>query len=467
MNASTQTTDAAARAEVERLLRLSFPPLDPNGQPLSMILRGDSAQLGDLRLTLSCFPPLDRNVQLQPISVVVSRGVSAELTLASHLTTRDHLLLKHHPMDEDEDEDAVKVVVDDAIAEGMKLHSDGVQSGHEIAREENAKVDNHISGEYTSKTQQHKRIRDCADDEEEGDRDDDDEKKEDESNEHLLLYVPSIRCTCSSWNMEDISGELFITSLRILFLSEAGNDEDEPCNDVAIAGRCIALHAVDSLPSSDGENETEISHHIYCQLAEPTENEGDVDFSPAMSMFAPSPIVDEENDRNDCDGDGGDMNDDEMSSEKDGAIEVYFKPEDSENGSQSRKCQAIFDALTKLASLNPEGESGDSFDGGGGLLSMLSLMAGMGYQSNGFNSGIEFDNDDEDDGDDHMVVRLGGSNNLVANDDDSEGATDENRQAMLRHLDAILVVPPEYEIASSNDGQFDDADEDEGDDDIL
>jgi hypothetical protein len=63
-----------------------------------------------------------------------------------------------------------------------------------------------------------------------------------------------------------------------------------------------------------------------------------------------------------------------------------------------------------------------------------------------------------------MVVRLGASNNFVENDDESEMAADMERQAMLRRLDDMLVVPPEYEIASSNDGQFDDADEEDEDD---
>jgi hypothetical protein len=38
---------------------------------------------------------------------------------------------------------------------------------------------------------------------------------------------------------------------------------------------------------------------------------------------------------------------------------------------------------------------------------------------------------------------------------------------MLRRLDGMLVVPPEYEILTSEDGQFDDAEDDGNDDELL
>ena len=150
-----------------------------------------------------------------------------------------------------------------------------------------------------------------------------------------------------------------------------------------------------------------------------------------------------------------------MSEDGDGTIEVYFKPTIANEGeSQCNKCQSLFDSLTKLASLNPVG---DSDDGVGGLFSMLSLMAGGGANG-GDDNGMVFANHNDEDSDDEMVVRLGGSNNLVENDDDSsEGAPDEERQAMLQRLDDLLVVPPELEIPSDDDGQFDDAEEDEVD----
>jgi hypothetical protein len=50
-------------------------------------------------------------------------------------------------------------------------------------------------------------------------------------------------------------------------------------------------------------------------------------------------------------------------------------------------------------------------------------------------------------------------------------ATDQDRQAMLERLDQVLVVPPEYEIVGGQparaEGQFDDADEEDEDDEIL
>ena len=40
-------------------------------------------------------------------------------------------------------------------------------------------------------------------------------------------------------------------------------------------------------------------------------------------------------------------------------------------------------------------------------------------------------------------------------------ATEEERQAMLDHLDRILIVPPELEQSEQEEGQFDDAEDDE------
>ena len=437
MNADMLTTDAAAH--LGRLLRSSFPPLDPNGQPLSMILRGASAELGELRLTLSTNPKL-----------------------------RDHLpamVVALDPTNDEAYEDGEKFADGTGGISQTSSPSVMLQSGHEATSEG-------IDYENGATTQPTKRTRDGTDDVSDVENDDDDDDN-DCDNEKLILYVPSVTCTCSSWSMEGVSGELFITTLRVLFLAKTGNDgADEPRNDVAIAGRYIALHAVDSLPTSDDDKEAEISHHIYCQLAEPSVDDDDVGYTPAMSMFAPSAILDEENENFNSDDDNEGVGDDNGSSEQASAIEVYFKPasidgEDAENGSQSDNCQTIFDALTKLVSLNPEGEADDGiYGGGGGLLSMLSLMAGIGNENSGFDVG-EAVADDDDDDDDDMVVRLGGSNNIISNDDESVGATNEARQAMLRRLDDMLVVPPEYEIASSTGGQFDDAEDDEDDDDEI
>ena len=51
----------------------------------------------------------------------------------------------------------------------------------------------------------------------------------------------------------------------------------------------------------------------------------------------------------------------------------------------------------------------------------------------------------------------------IRGEDNDDGATEEERQAMLERLDQVLIVPPEYEIAEpgNNEGQFDDADEED------
>jgi hypothetical protein len=210
-----------------------------------------------------------------------------------------------------------------------------------------------------------------------------------------------------------------------------------------------------------------------------TGDEDDMGYSSTMSVVTPAKVVDEKNDTSN----GVDENDEEVEEEDgtemsgDGTIEVYFKPEvhdeEGEDANVDRCnviCQRIFKSLTKLASLNPSGESDDGVHGGGGFFSMLSLMAGIGNGfGNGFDGEMVIANHDGD-GDDDMVFRLGASNNFVENDDESEMAANMERNAMLRRLDDMLVVPPEYEIASSNDGQFDDAveeDEDDADDDEI
>ena len=55
-------------------------------------------------------------------------------------------------------------------------------------------------------------------------------------------------------------------------------------------------------------------------------------------------------------------------------------------------------------------------------------------------------------------------------EDDQEGATEEERQAMLDRLDQVLTVPPELEIKDKPEpaeGQFDDAEDDDDVDKIL
>ncbi|KAL7552512.1 hypothetical protein ACHAWF_015761 [Thalassiosira exigua] len=400
---------------MEERLRPSLPSLDPNGQPFSMVLRGDAADLGELRSALASLPDARRQLRQE--------------------------LLANAPED---DGDQFGDVDEEGMTAEEEYEDSEVVNGtpaHEPACMDN--VDDGVHGG----TGQKKRGRD--DDGRSDDSDDEEDLDDDiENQEQLMLYLPSVLCTCASWEME-ACGDLFVTTLRIMFLGQKQDD------DVAIDGRCIALHAVDSLP---GDDEVADSHHVYCQIAEPMGEEFDGGCTSAISMAAPTQITGENDDILNAE---GDVNvEGEELPEDDSTTEVYFKPasssEDEQNADQCEKCQSIFNALTRLASLNPAGDADDA----GGLFSMLAMMAGL--DNNGLGGGMVMAGYDDSDNDD-MVVRLGGSNNLVENDDDSSaGAPEEERQAMLQRLDDMLVVPPEYEVASLEDGQFDDA-EDEDD----
>ncbi|KAL9190818.1 hypothetical protein ACHAXT_000524 [Thalassiosira profunda] len=403
---------------MERQVRASLPALDPNGEPLSIVLRGAAASLGELRCTLAT-PDARRQLQLEVQAAAAARGGG----------------------DQFDDVNAEDTAVGAAICNG----------GAAITQPQ---AQSTTSADARDMDSEGKKKRGRADGED-GDEVEDPRGVDEIDQEQLILFMPSVQCTCSSWNVKDATGDVLVTTLRVLFIAESEE------NDVAVDGCGIALHAVDSLP---GECEEDISHHVYCQIAEPMSNEGGLRMgmgcASAMGMAAQ---IAEENDAEP----NGDADEPEVegedSSEEDGTMEVYFKPSSSSEGeSQSDQCQTIFDALTTLASLNPVDDS----DGGGGLFSMLSMMAGI-DASNSLGGGMMIAGQ-EDDGDDEMVIRLGGSNNLVEiveNDDgSSDGAPAEERQAMLQRLDDLLVVPPEYEIASE-DGRFDDADDD--DDGIL
>lgn len=106
--------------------------------------------------------------------------------------------------------------------------------------------------------------------------------------------------------------------------------------------------------------------------------------------------------------------------------------------SDENQCPLLFEALSKLVSLHPivpddDGDDDDDDDdadddGTSDLMTMMMMMTSMPRQTMGL--GAE---------------ELG--------DDDP---SDVEREAMLRRLDHLLVVPPELEI---DEGQFEDADE--------
>ena len=388
-----------------------------------MVLRGEAAELRELQSVLSANHPHTRE------------QLVAELRTSSAANPNDEFA--DAELDESQLPDAGK------IANGSNNDTSTGDYDSQLARKDK------------------KRIRD-DDDHEEVDGSDNEEDFEyiSSGEEQIICYIPSIQCTCSSWDMKNTPGELLITSIRVLFIAENkthNNDTNQnQCDDVAIDGRCIALHAMDSEPSANDENETPASH-IYCQLSDSSTDNDTMGFpSASIGMAAPTNVAED-----DHAGDDEQMNEEDNSNGEDnGTVEVYFKPMKSESDDSAEdSCQALFDALTHLASLNAEDDSNENC---GGLFSMLSMMAGMG----GFGSGEMIMADDEDDGDDDMIIRFGrGGNNVVENDDESDGADEAEREAMLQRLDDMLVVPPELRISSDDEGgQFDDADED---DDIL
>lgn len=411
MNSSQQSTIA--------LISSSLPPLDPNGQPYSMVLRGEAAELRELESALSSNHPHTRKQLLVELAE----------------TTSDN----ENPHGEFADAELEQI------------------QPHEASRIDNFSNDPSAGGYDSQVSREHKkRTRDNDHEEVDGSDNEEDFEYISSGVEQLLCYIPSIQCTCSSWDMNNTTGELLVTSIRVLFIAnnKTQNDTNQNQeNDVAIDGRCIALHAMDSEPSTNDENESPVSH-IYCQLSDSSVDDENMGFpSASISMVASTNIAEDEHV-----GADDQMNEGENASvDNDGTVEVYFKPIkcDSEESAED-SCQILFDALTHLASLNA---ADDSNENSGGLFNMLSMMAGI----SGFGSGdMIMADDSEDDGDDDMIIRFGGGNNVVENDDESDGAAEEERAAMLQRLDDMLVVPPELRISSDDEGgQFDDADEDD------
>jgi hypothetical protein len=126
-------------------------------------------------------------------------------------------------------------------------------------------------------------------------------------------------------------------------------------------------------------------------------------------------------------------------------------------------CQQLFDEISKMIALNPIDPNTDETDDGG--------AGAFGDCSGGWITS-------EDDMDPASMMTMMGFHGIEDSSEDlicatltdDVPATGDERNTMLERLDNLLIVPPEYEIHSSNNddndnaGQFDDADED---DDIL
>ena len=258
--------------------------------------------------------------------------------------------------------------------------------------------------------------------------------------EYILYYSPSIKVTWAvdqhpeenfqNSCFENIMGKLYITSKRIFFVASS---EKNSMYDFAIDAACISLHAMASEPQ----------WNVYCQLTDDIQDicwdsRGDKDTATQETI-----IIENKNTKS-----------------SPSPIEIFFTPvETPEN-----KCQLLFKAMTRLATLNPvEDEDEDDYwsgnantdnNSGNGVAAMGGTMAGK----------ETIDNEDD------VVYRVDNSNKTNY----SETVENDRRQQMLNRLDNLLEVPSDSELENNSgtskkrpltidrsvDGQFDDADED-------
>jgi len=255
--------------------------------------------------------------------------------------------------------------------------------------------------------------------------------------------------TLGPTNFDNRQGYVMITTARVLFwrnASAVNNDNDESTtldpqpqtddnteDDLAIDAVCIDLHAISSSSSNEQDDDKDnndppsSSCAVYLQIQ--PERQAATGGAALGGIF------------------GGGLNESEETEDAPPLLELTLQPKDAtDTASTEVACQTLFDALSQLIALHPilddDDEEGPGFGGPGGMPEM----------------------------DDQMV--WAGS---IAQDTDNGEATPEERQAMLERLDNILVVPPELEVHSDEDGgngatsrlmvqgQFDDAEDDEDD----
>jgi hypothetical protein len=128
-----------------------------------------------------------------------------------------------------------------------------------------------------------------------------------------------------------------------------------------------------------------------------------------------------------------------------GVTEVTLVPS-SGGEDDGGDCQTLFDALCRLISLHPIG--GDDDDGGGMFGFGAGGMIGGGFGDDAFGDYSEAETSDGLVWAPSASAATGGA------------ATQDEREAMLEHLDNLLVVAPGLEEEENeSDGQFDDATE--------
>lgn len=237
---------------------------------------------------------------------------------------------------------------------------------------------------------------------------------------------------------QSVPGSSILTSERFLFVASPVNGQppDEVKKyDLSIDAECIHLHAQSASPVS-----------IYLQLA--SEN-------------------DEAN-----------------------TTEVTIVPNAADKQEMAEKCEQLFNKFSELIALHPISPD-DNGDSAGGMMGMMSMMMGAAGEEgehgmiNGHQNGHiedygddmivapssnalhgfpsiphQFDDCDEEDEHNDDSQRQWKRKHQGSDYDDSSdpGVTLEEREAMLAHLDSLLVVKPGLEI---KDEQFDDAEADD------
>ena len=255
--------------------------------------------------------------------------------------------------------------------------------------------------------------RDCGKDSQYVNDDDDDEQKADGDNNDNETADATSEFEKNNTKSTVLRGHIFISSSQLLFVaasvpaSKGSTSSSIDNGDIAIGATCITLHAMMDDPEPA----------VYLQLSD------------------------------------GDDEDDEDEGGV-GPLELTITPTEDD---RADNCQKLFDRICQLVSQWPVNVDDDDDNGGNNIFGS-GIGAGFGALGIGFDGeggwmtahGL-VDGDGNDDGGNDDLVWAEPDNDEDADADD--GATQEERDAMLERLDNLLVVPQEMEI----EGQFDDA----------